>query len=315
MQIVILDGYSVNPGDLSWSWLEQFGTVSVYDRTPQELVKQRMLGADVVLTNKCRIGAQELERANRLKYIGELATGYDGIDLTTAREHGIAVTNIPAYSTESVAQHEMALLLEIALHVGHHSTEVQRGRWTASPDFCFWDTPLIELSGLTFGIIGCGKIGCAVAKLAAAFNMRILGYSRGEHPAFPGERADLDTLLRTSDIIALHCPSNAETRGMIDTEAIGKMKPGTILLNTARGDIVDPIAVADALKNGRLYGYGTDVASPEPITRSNPLLGLENCVITPHIAWAPLAARKRLMMIAKQNLSAFFAGERLNRVD
>ena len=315
MQIIILDGYTVNPGDLSWDALKEFGTVSVYERTPPELVAQRLIGADAVFVNKCRIGEEQLKRAKNLKFIGVLATGYDVIDLTAAKGRGITVCNIPAYSTDSVAQMTMALLLEICHNVGHHNREVHKGRWTHSPDFCFWDTPLIELSGLTMGIIGCGKIGTAVAKLAQAFGMRVVGFSRGEHPDFPGERVSLNELFRRADVVSLHCPSTPETRGLINGTTISKMKDGAILLNTSRGSLIDPHSAAQALESEKLYAIGMDVAVQEPIQRSDPLLSAPNCYITPHIAWAPLAARQRLIDIAVNNLRAFIDGTPINRVN
>ena len=315
MQIIILDGYTVNPGDLSWDALKAFGTLSVYDRTPPELVAQRLIGADAVFVNKCRIGEEQLKRAKNLKFIGVLATGYDVIDLTAAKGRGITVCNIPAYSTVSVAQLTMALLLEICHNVGHHNREVHKGRWTHSPDFCFWDTPLIELAGLTMGIIGCGQTGTAVARLAQAFGMKVLGYSRGAHPEFPGERVSLKDLLSRSDVVSLHCPSTPETRGMINGTTIDRMKDGAILLNTARGSLLDPHSVAQALESGKIYALGMDVAVQEPIQRSDPLLSAPNCYITPHIGWAPLAARQRLIDIAVQNLRAYVEGSPINRVN
>lgn len=315
MQIIILDGYTVNPGDLSWDALKAFGTVSVYDRTPPELVAQRLIGADAVFVNKCRIGEDQLKRAKNLKFIGVLATGYDVVDLTAAKGRGITVCNVPAYSTDSVAQMTMALLLEICHNVGHHNREVHKGRWTHSPDFCFWDTPLIELAGLTMGIIGCGQTGSAVARLAQAFGMHVLGYSRGEHADFCGERVSLEELLRRSDVVSLHCPSTPETRGLINGTTIAKMKEGAILLNTARGSLLDPYSVAQALESGKLYALGMDVAMQEPIQRSDPLLSAPNCYITPHIAWAPLAARQRLIKISVDNLRAFIEGHPINRVN
>lgn len=315
MQIVVLDGYSVNPGDLSWDFLNTYGTVSIYDRTPQNLVAQRILGADVVLTNKCKIGEEELRRADKLKYIGELATGFDGIDCELCSRKGIVVTNIPAYSTPSVAQHEIALLLEIALNVGHHSREVQRGRWTHCADFCFWDTPLLELNGLTFGVIGCGRTGCASARIASSLGMNVIGYSRTIHEEFPGEQVSLDTLIRESDVLSLHCPSTTETKGLVNASFISRMKSGAILLNTARGNIIDPVAVSDALNSGKLYAYGGDVAVKEPIDRHDPLLSAKNCYLTPHNAWATYSARKRLISIAQQNIASFFSGSPINQVN
>ena len=315
MQIVILDAYSVNPGDLDWDGLKQLGSLSAYDRTHPDMVAQRLMGADAVFVNKVHIGEEELAKANRLKFIGVLATGYDIVDIKAAQRHGITVCNIPAYSTESVAQMTIALLLEICNNVGHHSREVHRGRWTNSPDFCFWDTPLIELNGLTFGIIGCGRTGSATARIASSFGMKVIGYSRTKHDGFVGKQVDsVDELLREADIVSLHCPSTEETRGMVNATFISKMKDGAILLNTARGNLLEEIDVADALNDGKLYALGMDVASREPISRSNPLLTADNCIITPHIAWAPLAARRRLVNIATENLKAFIDGKPINVV-
>ena len=315
MQIIVLDGYSVNPGDLSWEPLKELGILSVYDRTPPEMVAQRLIGADAVFTNKCRIGEQQLQKAKNLKFVGVLATGYDVVDVSACRGRGITVCNIPAYSTESVAQMTMALLLEICNGVGHHNREVHKGRWTHCPDFCFWDMPLIELSGLTFGIIGCGKTGSATARIAKAFGMKVIGYSRSKHEDFPGQQVEtMDELLSRADIVSLHCPSTSETRGMINGTTIDKMKDGAILLNTARGSLIDGASAAAALKSGKLYAIGMDVATQEPIGRNDPLLAQENCIITPHIAWAPLAARRRLMKIATENLKAFLDGNPINVV-
>lgn len=315
MQIVILDGHALNPGDLSWDCLREFGTVSAYDRTPPELTAQRLFGADVAFTNKTVIGEAELERAKNLKMIGVFATGYDVVDVRAAARRGIVVCNVPSYSTDAVAQHTFALLLEICSQVAHHNREVHRGRWTHSADFCFWDLPLIELSGKTFGVLGCGEIGCAVARVAAAFGMRVIGYSRGEHPAFSGERVALDELFRQSDVLSLHCPATAETRGIVNTRTISTMKDGAILINTARGALCVARDVADALESGKLYACAMDVAEREPISRSNPLLEAKNCILTPHIAWAPLETRERLLRIATENLRAFIAGTPVNRVN
>ncbi len=315
MQIVILDGYAVNPGDLSWEGFKRFGTLSVYDRTPEAFIAQRMLGADAVITNKTPIRAEHLTKAANLKYIGVLGTGCDNVDVAAAAARGIAVANAPGYSSNAVAQLVFALLLEICHNVALHSREVHKGRWTHCPDYCFWDTPLIELAGRTMGIVGCGNIGSRVAEIARAFGMRVLGTSRVPHPEFPGEQVSLDELLARADVVSLHCPATDETRGLICEDTIARMKDGAILINTARGAVVDAQALADALNAGKLYAAGVDVADKEPIARSNPLLEAKNCFITPHIGWAPLDARKRLVELSVDNLRAFLAGEAVNRVD
>lgn len=315
MQIVVLDGHALNPGDLSWDCFRAFGTVSVYDRTPPEFTAQRLIGADVAFTNKTAIGEAELERAKNLKMIGILATGYDMIDLAAATRRGIVVCNAPSYSTDAVVQHTFALLLEICSQVAHHNREVHRGRWTHCADFCFWDLPLMELSGKTFGVLGCGEIGCAVARAAGAFGMRVIGNSRGPHPEFCGERVSLEELFRRSDVLSLHCPATEETRGIVNAGTLALMKDGAILLNTARGALCVPQDVADALGSGKLYACAMDVAEREPIARSNPLLSAKNCILTPHIAWAPLETRQRLLHIAAENLRAFLDGAPVNRVN
>ena len=315
MQIVILDAYSVNPGDMSYEGLKEFGTLNIYDRTPAEETAKRVYGADIVLTNKVTIGEKELERARNLKLIAVMATGYNIVDTEACARRGIVVCNVPAYSTEAVAQHTFALLLEICDSVAHHDLEVHRGRWCACPDFCFWDTRLTELAGKTMGILGTGRIGCRVARIAEAFGMRVLGTSRGEHPEFIGERVALDRLLEESDVLSLHCPATKETEHIINRENLARMKDGAILLNCARGSLLDEQAVAEALENGKLRACGVDVVEREPITRTNPLLTAKNCVITPHHAWAPYEARERLMGVTEENIRAFLKGEPVNRVN
>ncbi len=314
MQIVVLDGYALNPGDLSWDALKEFGTLSVYDRTPAEFTAQRLAGADIAFTNKTRIGARELERAVNLQYVGVLATGYDVLDLTALKTRGVAATNVPGYATGAVAQLTMALLLEICHNVGHHNNQVHKGRWSYCADYCFWDYPLIELAGMTFGVLGTGATGCAVAKLAKAFGMRVIGTSPHKRKNFPGDYVPLETLLATSDVLSLHCPANETSVRIINADTLSQMKDGAILLNTARGALLDEVAVAEALSNGKLYALGVDVAEREPIPRSSPLLSAPNCLITPHIAWAPVKARQRLMDGVLDNLRAFLAGESLNRL-
>lgn len=315
MQIVVLDGHAVNPGDLSWDCLREFGTLSVYDRTPPEFAAQRLIGADVAFVCKTVIDEAALARARNLRMIGLLCTGTDAVDLAAAARRGIVVCNVPSYSTDAVVQHTFALLLEVCSLVSLHNREVHRGRWTHSPDFCFWDAPLIELSGKTFGVLGCGQIGCRAAGAAMAFGMRAIGFSRGEHPAFPGERVPFETLLAESDVLSLHCPATEQTRGVINAASLARMKEGAILLNTARGALCVSQDVADALESGRLRAYAADVAAREPILRSDPLLEASNCILTPHIAWAPRETRQRLLRLAAENLRAFLNGMPVNRVN
>ena len=315
MQIVVLDGHAVNPGDLSWDCLREFGTLSVYDRTPPEFAAQRLIGADVAFVCKTVIDEAALARARNLRMIGLLCTGTDAVDLAAAARRGRLVCNGPAYSTHAVVQHTFALLLEVCSLVSLHNREVHRGRWTHSPDFCFWDAPLIELSGKTFGVLGCGQIGCRAAGAAMAFGMRAIGFSRGEHPAFPGERVPFETLLAESDVLSLHCPATEQTRGVINAASLARMKEGAILLNTARGALCVSQDVADALESGRLRAYAADVAAREPILRSDPLLEASNCILTPHIAWAPRETRQRLLRLAAENLRAFLNGTPVNRVN
>lgn len=315
MQIVVLDGHAVNPGDLSWDCLREFGTLSVYDRTPPEFAAQRLIGADVAFVCKTVIDEAALARARNLRMIGLLCTGTDAVDLAAAARRGIVVCNVPSYSTDAVVQHTFALLLEVCSLVSLHNREVHCGRWTHSPDFCFWDAPLIELSGKTFGVLGCGQIGCRAAGAAMAFGMRAIGFSRGEHPAFPGERVPFETLLAESDVLSLHCPATEQTRGVINAASLARMKEGAILLNTARGALCVSQDVADALESGRLRAYAADVAAREPILRSDPLLDARNCILTPHIAWAPRETRQRLLRLAAENLRAFLNGTPVNRVN
>jgi len=322
MKIVVLDGYTLNPGDLEWKGLEQLGEVSVFDRTAPQQVVERAEGAGIVLTNKVEFDAAVMARLPELKYIGVTATGVNIVDLQAARERGIAVTNVPGYSTASVAQMVFALLLEITQQVGHHSHLVKSaGRWSASPDFCFRDRPLIELDGLTLGLVGFGQIGRRVAEIARAFGMDV-----HVHTAHPekyrqsreggGVRfVDLDTLFGQSDVISLHCPLTEQTQDLVDAKRLQQMKPGAILINTGRGPLIDEQAVADALSDSRLAGFGADVLSAEPPAEDNPLLAAPNAFITPHIAWATKAARLRLMAIAVDNVAAFLKGEAKNVVN
>lgn len=314
MQIVILDGFAANPGDLSWDPIKRFGTLSVYDRTPPEVSAQRMRGADVVFTNKTKIGWEQISTAKNLKFIGVLGTGYDVVDLHAAKRNDVVVSNVPGYATDAVAQLTMALLLEICHNVGHHNREVHKGRWTHAADYSFWDYPLIELSGLCFGVLGTGSIGCAAARLAKAFGMEVIGCSPHKRKEFCGKYVAFDELMAQSDVLSLHCPATAETVNCIHADTLSRMKPTAILINTSRGALINTQDLADALNEGRLYAAGVDVAEREPIARSNPLLTAKNCLITPHIAWAPLAARRRLIDMAAENLAAFLDGKPIHRV-
>jgi len=317
MNIVVLDGYTLNPGDLSWDALRQLGPCAIHDRTPTQEIIGRARDAEVVLTNKTVLMRDTILALPKLKYIGVLATGYNVVDLAAANERGIPVTNVPDYGTPSVAQHTFALLLELAHHAGHHAQTVHDGRWARSADFCYWDYPLIELRGLIFGIIGFGKIGRAVAQLAEAFGMRVIVHSRSKPADLPPnyEFVNLGELLSRSDVVSLHCPLTPENKQFINAERLARMKPRAFLLNTSRGPLLDEQAVANALNSGKLAGAGLDVLSVETPHASNPLLAAKNCLITPHIAWATRAARARLMDIAVENIREFAAGRSRNVVN
>ncbi|MGN1369995.1 MAG: D-2-hydroxyacid dehydrogenase [Aristaeellaceae bacterium] len=310
-KIIVLDGAVENPGDLSWEPLAALGDLTVYDYTAPEDVIARIGDAPLILTNKTVISAQVMAACPNLRYIGVLATGYNVVDIAEARKRSIVVANVPAYSTPTVAQFTMALLLEICLHVGHHSRVVHEGKWSACRDFSFWDYPLMELQGKTFGIVGYGSIGKAVAKLAKAFGMKVLAYSR--HGA-EEDYAPLDELYAKSDIVSLHCPLTAENTGMINAETIAKMKDGVILLNTARGGLINEADLREALLSGKVYAAASDVTAREPINADSPLLGLDNMIITPHIAWAAIEARQRLMNIATDNVRQYLNGTPQNNV-
>ena len=312
MNLVVLDGYTLNPGDLSWDALQQLGPCRIYDRSSPDEVVPRTRGQEGLLTNKVTLTRDHLRALPELKYIGVTATGYNIVDVAAARELGITVTNVPTYGTRSVAQMTFALLLELTQHVGHHAETVRAGRWTRSPAFCYWDYPLIELDDLTMGIVGLGRIGSAVAELASAFGMRVIATARSPRPG--AEVVDLETLFRQSDVISLHCPLTPETRHLVNAERIEWMKPGAFLLNTSRGPLIDEPALANALNHGRLAGAGLDVLAIEPPVESNPLLKAKNCFITPHIAWATRAARARLMNAAVENVRAFIAKKPINVV-
>jgi glycerate dehydrogenase len=308
MNIVVLDGYTLNPGDLSWDALRELGSCEIYDRSAPDEIVPRSTSAEIVLTNKVKLNGEYMSSVPTLKYIGVTATGYNIVDVAAARERKVIVTNVPTYGTQSVAQMTFALLLELTQHVGHHAQTVREGRWTRSPDFCYWDYPLIELDGLTLGIIGFGRIGKMVGQLAEAFGMKVLTYSR-KQPV-----AEMETLFRRSDIISLHCPLTPQTEHLVNEKRLAWMKPTAFLLNTSRGPLIDESALAKALNEGRIAGAGLDVLAVEPPTADNPLLRAKNCLITPHIAWATRAARSRLMEAVVENLRAFLAGESKNVV-
>lgn len=316
MKIVILDAYAANPGDLSWDEFAALGELTVYDRTAQEDVAARIGDAEVVFINKVRLTDDIFAACPNLKLVSILATGYNIVDLAAAKRRGITVCNVPGYSTRAVVQMTFALLLEICQQVGLHSGAVHTGRWQTCPDFCFWDRPLIELDGKTMGIVGYGAIGSAVGTVAQALGMKLLVTARHEKPVPEGARfVSLPELLAQSDVVSLHCPQTAENARMIDAGALAQMKDGAILLNTARGGLLDEQAVADALRSGKLLAAGMDVVSAEPIRADNPLLTAPNCFLTPHIAWAPLETRRRLQAISAENLRAFLAGKPQNVVN
>lgn len=316
MKIVILDAYAANPGDLSWDEFAALGELTVYDRTAQEDAAARIGDAEVVFINKVRLTDEIFAACPNLKLVSILATGYNIVDLAAAKRRGITVCNVPGYSTRAVVQMTFALLLEICQQVGLHSGAVHTGRWQTCPDFCFWDRPLIELDGKTMGIVGYGAIGSAVGTVAQALGMKLLVTARHEKPVPEGARfVSLPELLAQSDVVSLHCPQTAENARMIDAGALAQMKDGVILLNTARGGLLDEQAVAGALRSGKLLAAGMDVVSAEPIRADNPLLTAPNCFLTPHIAWAPLETRRRLQAISAENLRAFLAGKPQNVVN
>ena len=312
MKIVVLDGFTLNPGDISWSALNDLGECEYHEHTRVEDVPARSAGAQIVLTNKTVLSAKTLSSLPDLRYIGVLATGYNVVDVAAARHKGIMVTNVPAYGTASVAQATFALLLELTNHAGHHSETVRQGRWSASRDFCYWDFPIVELSGLTMGIIGLGTVGNAVASIARGFGMRVIGYSRSASVADGIELASLDEVFANSDIVSLHCPLTEQTARLVSRERLALMKPTAFLINTSRGPLVDQEALANALNQGALAGAGLDVLATEPPSDDNPLLQARNCIVTPHIAWASRAARERLMKQAVANIRAFLDGHPIN---
>ena len=316
MKIVILDGYALNPGDLCYDRLQQFGELKVYDRTVPEQVIERAKDAEVLLTNKVVLGEKEMAQLPQLRYIGVQATGYNVVDVEAARKHGITVTNIPAYSTASVAQRVMAHMLNITQSVEYYARENRAGRWAKNPDFCYWDNPLIELADKQMGIVGFGRTGSAVARLASAFGMKVAAYTSKLQEALPEgvEKLSLDELFASSDVVSLHCPLVPATQHLVNAERLALMKPTAILINTARGPIVDEQALADTLNSGALHAAGIDVLCEEPPLAGSPLLTARNCFVTPHIAWATLEARTRLLDICEANLRAFVEGHPQNVV-
>lgn len=319
MKIVVLDGYTENPGDLSWDGLKQFGEVIVYDRTPyekEEIVK-RIGNAEIVITNKCPISKEVIDACANMKFIAVLATGYNVVDIAYAKEKGIPVSNIPSYGTATVAQFAISLLLEICNRVAHHSDAVHEGRWTDSIDWCFWDNPLIELAGKTMGIIGFGRIGQTTGTIAKAMGMKILAYDKTQNEQ--GESiatyVDQETLLKESDVIVLHCPLLPETEGIINQESISKMKDGVIIINNSRGSLIVEQDLADALHSGKVLAAGVDVVSKEPIAKDNSLLKAPNCFITPHISWAAIESRQRIMDSTIENVECFVKGKPIHVVN
>ena len=318
MKIVILDGNALNPGDLSWDPIREFGEVTVYPRTESlEDTIQRIGDHEIVLINKVPITEEVFEACPNIKLICVQATGYNVVDCVAAKRRGIPVCNVPSYSTAAVAQFTMALLLEVCHRIGHHDRLVHEGKWCESESFCFWDSPQMELAGKTMGIIGFGSIGQAVGRLAKALGMEVITYSRSIRPEGKGiaEYVDLDTLLARSDVISLHCPLFPETEKMINAQTIGKMKDGVILLNTSRGGVIDEMAVAEGLRSGKIRSAAVDVVSEEPMRRENPLLTAPNCIITPHMAWAPIETRQRLLGVVAENIRGFLEGTPRNVVN
>ena len=316
MKIVILDGFTANPGDLSWKGLEELGMLTVYDRTRPEETVARAAEADIVLTNKVIINREMMAQLPQLKYIGVLATGYNVVDIEAAHERGIIVTNVPAYSTESVAQMVFAHLLTVTNRTEHYAIQNRQGRWSKNPDFCYWDFPHLELAGKTFGIVGLGNIGRRVAEIALAFGMQVKALTSKSADTLPAgiEKADLEVLLATSDVISLHCPLTDTTRHLINRDTLSKMRPSAILINTGRGPLVDDQAVASALAEGKLAAFCADVLTEEPPKADNPLLSQPNAFITPHIAWATEEARSRLLQVAISNVQAFLNAKPQNVV-
>ncbi|MDX9964610.1 D-2-hydroxyacid dehydrogenase [Desulfobacter postgatei] len=316
MKIVVLDGYTLNPGDLNWEKFSEIGELKVYDRTSPQDILERTADANIVLTNKTVLTAENIAAMNKVEYIGVLATGVNVVDLEYTKKTGITVTNVPGYSGSSSAQMVFALILELTNRVGHHSQTVTDGKWSASKDFCYWDYPLVELEGMTLGIVGYGGIGKAVARIGLAFGMNILIYNRSVPPDLPDgiTYSDLDNLIHSSDIISLHCPLTPQTKGMINKESLAQMKKTAYLINTSRGPLIVENDLANFLNEGRIAGAAMDVLDIEPPDKNCPLLTAKNCYITPHIAWATIASRERLMSIAVENIKSYLAGNPQNVV-
>ncbi|MHC4594195.1 MAG: D-2-hydroxyacid dehydrogenase [Planctomycetota bacterium] len=317
MKIVVLDSFTLNPGDLSWKSLEELGECAIYDRSALDEVIARSDGAEIIITNKVVISADTISRLGKLRYIGVTATGYNIVDVDAARQRGIPVTNVPTYGTDSVAQMVFAHLLNLAQNVAGHAQTVSNGRWCSAPDFCYWDTPLVELKGLTMGIIGFGRIGQAAARLALAFGMNVIAYDITVPAKIPEacEMVKLNDVFRLADVISLHCPLTPQTENLVNEQRLALMKTTAFLINTSRGPLVDERALADALNNARIAGAGLDVLTIEPPEEQNPLLKARNCYVTPHIAWATRAARERLLDVAVDNVTAFLAGKPKNVVN
>jgi glycerate dehydrogenase len=317
-KIVILDGYTINPGDNPWSPVEALGNCVIYDRTPPELKLERARDADIILTSKCTLDAAALEALPSLKYISMLATGYNNVDVAAAGRRGIPVSNVPAYSTESVVQTTFALLLELATAVGIHDASVKAGEWVRCPDHAYWKTSILELDGLTLGIVGYGTIGRAVARVGAAFGMKVISYAP-RIPLDPGPTpvrfVPLEELFATADVVTLNCPQTADNEGFVNSALLAVMKSSAILINVARGGLVNEADLARALRDGTIRGAGLDVVAHEPMLADNPLLGAPNCVFTPHIAWASLAARTRLMATVAANVASYLSGVPINLVN
>ncbi len=314
-RIVVLDAHTLNPGDNPWDELARLGELTVYDRSPASMIVERARAAEIVLTNKTALAAATLAQLPRLRFVAVLATGYNVVDVAAARARAIPVSNVPEYGTDSVAQYVFGLMLELCLHVGDHSTAVRAGDWIGAPDFCFWKSPLIELAGLSLGIVGCGRIGRRVAELAQAFGMRVIatGPTRRELP--PGVAwASRDELFAQADVVSLHCPLTADNERFVNAELLERMKASAFLINTARGALIDETALAGALNSGQIAGAALDVVRVEPMRADNPLRTARNCIITPHIAWASLSARRRLMQATVRNVEAFLAGKPINVV-
>lgn len=316
MKIVVLDGHALNPGDLSWDEIRACGELSVHPRTPAAEIIARAAGAEVLLTNKTPLDAATFTALPALRYVGVVATGYNVVDVRAARARGVVVSNAPGYGTDSVAQHAFALLLELAARTGHHAATVAEGRWARCPDYCYWDHPVLELSGGTMGIVGYGRIGRATARIAAAFGMNVIAHA--PRPPAGGDGVvrfiDADTLFREADVVSLHCPLTPENTGLVDARRLALMKPTAYLINTSRGPLVNETDLAAALNSGRIAGAGLDVLSVEPPAADHPLFTARNCVITPHLAWASVAARRRLLGIVAANLRAFIDGTPANVV-